>query len=107
MPQTGTLFTNAIEVTEATYFLAILVERGKEAGVVCGMNVWINPTGIDDVATDAAAAAEIDFDGNNIIAPTGSKIFTVNGGRVSATSLRPGVYIVVLPDGRAAKVAIL
>ncbi len=106
-PQTGTLFTNAIEVTEATYFLAILVERGKEAGVVCGMNVWINPTGIDDVATDAAAAAEIDVDGNNIIAPTGSKIFTVNGGRVSATSLRPGVYIVVLPDGRAAKVAIL
>ena len=44
-PETGTLYTGRVELKESAWLTAILVEKGKEAGEVCGTNVWVNRFG--------------------------------------------------------------
>ncbi len=106
-PETGTLYTGEIEVSESTYMMAILVETGKEAGKVCGMNIWVAPgvTGIDGIETDGADNS-VRAEGDCIIAPEGSMVYDLTGRRVASASLRPGIYIVRTPGGKSVKIKI-
>lgn len=106
-PETGTLYTDPIEISETTYIMAILVENGKTAGEVTAVNVWVSPktTGIDGIGNDGDAD-RVRVEGDSIIAPDGSEIFDISGRRVSADGLRKGIYIVRTPDGKAVKVMI-
>lgn len=45
-------------------------------------------------------------DGDRIVAPEGSRVFSVNGSEFSLAGLSRGLYIVVTPAGRSAKVLV-
>lgn len=106
-PETGTLYTGRVELKESAWLTAILVEKGKEAGEVCGTNVWVNPsvTGIDGIDGDGAESA-VRVEGSDIIAPEGSEVYDLSGRKVSTANLAPGIYLVRLPDGKAVKVRV-
>lgn len=50
--------------------------------------------------------SEIYVTGHDIIAPAGSAVFDLNGRRVGATGLNPGVYVVITPARHHAKVLV-
>ncbi|MDE5822863.1 MAG: leucine-rich repeat protein [Paramuribaculum sp.] len=57
---------------------------------------------IDSIGSDANRAVRVE--GNCIIAPEGSELFDLSGRRVAASGLRPGIYIVRIPGGKAVKI---
>ncbi len=106
-PETGTLYTGKVELTESAWLTAILVEKDKDAGEVCGTNIWVSPsvTGIDGIDGEGGESA-VRVDGSDIIAPEGSEIYDLSGRKVSTANLAPGIYLVRLPDGKAVKVRV-
>lgn len=106
LPEGGTLYTGAFDMTESGLVMAVLVEKGKPAGQTCEVTVWVipTPTAIDSVGADGAGNVRVD--GDSIIAPEGSEVYDVTGRRVRPEGLRNGIYIVRTPDGNAVKVAI-
>ena len=59
---------------------------------------------IDSIGSDANRAVRVE--GNCIISPEGSEVFDLNGRRVAASGLRPGIYIVRIPGGKAVKIRV-
>ena len=57
---------------------------------------------IDSIGSDANRAVSVE--GNCIIVPEGSEVIDLSGRRVSVTGLRPGIYIVRIPGGKAVKI---
>ena len=68
----------------------------------CTVTVKAKSAGIDGVDSEGESAVRVE-DGN-IIAPEGSEVFDLNGRRVTASNLRPGIYIVRIPRGKAVKI---
>ncbi len=101
-PSNGTLYTGPFELTESGLVIAILVEGGKPSANVCEVYVWVAPTAVDSIGSDKIE--EIRADGDRIIAPEGSEVYDLNGRRVRAEGLRPGIYIVRTPSCRTVKV---
>lgn len=101
-PTNGTLYTGPFELTESGLVIAILVEGGKPSANVCEVYVWVSPTAVDSIGSDKIE--EIRADGDRIIAPEGSEVYDLNGRRVSAEGLRPGIYIVRTPSCSTVKV---
>ena len=64
--------------------------------------MWVSPTAVDSIDSDKIE--EIRADGDRIIAPEGSEVYDLNGRRVRAEGLRPGIYIVRTPTCRTVKV---
>ena len=57
---------------------------------------------IDSIGSDANRAVSVE--GKCIIVPEGSEVIDLSGRRVSVTGLRPGIYIVRIPGGKAVKI---
>ena len=70
----------------------------------CTVTVKAKSAGIDEVDSEEESAVRVE--GGNIIAPEGSEVFDLNGRRVVASGLRPGIYIVRIPGGKAVKVRV-
>ncbi|MBD5257042.1 MAG: leucine-rich repeat protein [Bacteroides sp.] len=70
----------------------------------CTVTVKAKSAGIDEVDSEGESAVRVD--GGNIIAPEGSEVFDLNGRRVAACGLRPGIYIVRIPGGKAVKIRV-
>ena len=69
----------------------------------CELTVKAKQSGINGIHADDSA---ITIDGNNIILPDGGTVYDITGRKVTPTSLRPGIYIVRLRNGKALKVRI-
>ena len=92
---------------ESVYGKATLVIDPSAESVYKNDEVWsqfyaLSPTSIDDIESEGESAVRVE--GGNIIAPEGSEVFDLSGRRVSVTGIRPGIYIVRIPGGRAVKV---
>ena len=88
----------AIKVGTAT--ITATTSNGLTAS--CTVTVKAKSAGIDGIESETVSAVRVE--GGNIIAPEGSEVFDLSGRRVSATSLRPGIYIVRIPGGKAVKI---
>lgn len=64
----------------------------------------LEAAGIEDVEAEGDSTVRVK-DGS-IIAPEGSEIFDLNGRKVAASGLRPGIYIVRIPGTKAVKVMV-
>ena len=69
----------------------------------CLLTVKAKQSEINGIHTDDSA---ITIDGNSIILPDGGTVYDITGRKVTPTSLRPGIYIVRLRNGKALKVRI-
>ena len=92
---------------ESVYGKATLVINPSAESAYKNDEVWskfyaLSPTGIDNIESETERAVRVE-DGN-IIAPEGSEVYDLNGRRVAASGLRPGIYIVRIPGGKAVKV---
>ncbi len=63
-----------------------------------------NPTAVS--APDGDGYATVRVDGDGIVAPAGSRIYSLCGAVVNRTLLAPGIYIVVSPGNEAVRVVI-
>ena len=70
----------------------------------CTVTVKAKSAGIDGVESEGESAVRVE--GGCIIAPEGSEVFDLSGRRVSVTGLRPGIYIVRIPGGKAVKIRV-
>ncbi|MDE6651054.1 MAG: leucine-rich repeat protein [Paramuribaculum sp.] len=68
----------------------------------CTVTVKAKPSSIDGIEADEDSAVRVE--GGNIIAPEGSEVYDLNGRRVTANGLRPGIYIVRIPGGKSVKI---
>ena len=68
----------------------------------CTVTVKAKSAGIDSIESEGESAVRVE--GGNIIAPEGSEVFDLSGRRVTASNLRPGIYIVRIPGGKAVKI---
>lgn len=98
---------DASSFDEPVYGKATLVINPSAESAYKNDEVWskfytISTTGIEDVKADKESAVRVE--GGNIIAPEGSEVFDLSGRSVSVTGIRPGIYIVRIPGGRAVKV---
>ena len=102
----------SVDVTsfdESVYGKATLVIYPSAESAYKNDEVWskfyaLSPTGIDNIESEGESAVRVD--GGNIIAPEGSEVFDLSGRRVSVTGLRPGIYIVRIPGGKAVKIRV-
>ncbi len=60
-------------------------------------------SGVDSVAIDDT---DLYVDGNTIVAPAGSQIYTASGILVNGENAGPGLYLVRTADGRTAKLCV-
>ena len=74
----------------------------KESNGTLKIITSYNPNAINDIESEGESAVRVE--GGNIIAPEGSEVLDLNGRRVTASNLRPGIYIVRIPRGKAVKV---
>ncbi|MDE5839092.1 MAG: Ig-like domain-containing protein, partial [Paramuribaculum sp.] len=93
---------NVTAIKEGTAIITATTSNGLTA--TCTVTVVAKPAGIEGVEADGESAVKVE--GGNIIAPEGSEVFDLNGRRVAANGLRPGIYIVRIPGGKAVKVLV-
>ncbi|MDE7451835.1 MAG: Ig-like domain-containing protein, partial [Paramuribaculum sp.] len=70
----------------------------------CTVTVKEKPAGIGGVEGESQDAVRVE--GDKLIAPEGSAIYDLNGRRVNANGLRPGIYIVRMFNGKSMKVMV-
>ncbi|MDE6049635.1 MAG: Ig-like domain-containing protein [Paramuribaculum sp.] len=70
----------------------------------CTVTVKEKPAGIVGVEGESQDAVRVE--GDKLIAPEGSAIYDLNGRRVNANGLRPGIYIVRMFNGKSMKVMV-
>ncbi|MDE5837759.1 MAG: leucine-rich repeat domain-containing protein, partial [Paramuribaculum sp.] len=100
---------DASSFDESVYSKATLVVDPSAESAYRNNEIWskfftISPTDIDGIDADKESVVKVE--GGDIIAPEGSEVFDLNGRRVTPDGLRPGIYIVRIPDYKAVKIRV-
>ncbi len=75
-------------------------------GMTATCAITVIPATVGIAGVEGDDSTEVTTEGSSIIAPAGSKIYDINGRRVSGSNLAAGIYIVITPDGESHKIKI-